>query len=167
MKNQDTGNEVRMSRSKEDLPESELEEELAELEPEKPIGLVQHLHMIGEKLLAITRKEKNPERKAEYFEVMAEILEEDGAEIQGMIEELNQELPEKVAQITREIDEKFAGASNYFLDAVELYIQYLSTEDPALVESALNSIKQGSIALEEADAKAQALYGVPEGSVEA
>ncbi len=84
-----------------------------------------------------------------------------------MIEELNQELPENVAQLTREIDEKFAGASNYFLDAVEFYMQYLENEDPDLIRNARNSIKQGAIMLEEADARAQSLYAVPEGSVEA
>lgn len=94
------------------------------------------------------------------------MLEEDANEIQAMIEKLNEEVPDSVAAITREIDEKFAEASNYFLDAIEDYLDFMENEDKVLLEQASRSIKQGAINLEEADAKAQTLYNLPSGKLD-
>jgi hypothetical protein len=146
----------------------DLETELEQLEPEKPMGIVQHLSLIGDKLVSISQKEKNPESKKEYYGFVSELLEENANEIQGMIEKLNStELSEKVAAITREIDEKFAGASNYFLDAIEFYYDFIETENCEDIVQAKNSIAEGVKLLEEADAKAQGLTSIPEGRVEA
>jgi len=149
------------------LEDIEISEELYDLVPEQPIGLIHHLKMVGDKLLEIAQNEGESEKRQQFYDEIFMIIEEDEMEIQGMIEELNQEVPENVALIIGDIDEKFANASNYFLDAIEYYYQFPETEDPAIVERAMNSIKEGSRILEEADAKAQALQSVPDGSVEA
>jgi len=134
---------------------------------EQPVGLISHLNMVGDKLLETSQQEEDEERKAQEYDIIAQILEEDGTEIQGMIEELNEEVPENVALITKEIDEKFAMASNYFLDAIEFYFDFLETENPEAIQKAKESIKEGARILEEADAKAQELTSVPEGTLEA
>lgn len=151
-----------------ETPGADLETELEQLEPEKPIGIVSHLQMIGDKLMSINKKEPDPEQRAEYYGFVGELLEETSQEIQSMIEKLNDpQLPEKVAEITSEIDEKFAGASNYFLDAIEFYMDFIETENYDDIEQARISITEGVKLLEEADAKAQSLSSVPRGSVEA
>ncbi|MCD4785132.1 MAG: hypothetical protein K8T10_15055 [Candidatus Eremiobacteraeota bacterium] len=148
----------------EELEEEELEEEEP---PEQAVGLISHLNMVGDKLLEVLEYEKDEETKIQKYQIVAQILEEDGSEIQGMIEELNEEVPEKVSIITKEIDEKFAMASNYFLDAIEYYFEFLDTENAESIQKAKESVKEGARILEEADAKAQELTSVPDGTLEA
>jgi len=80
-----------------------------------------------------------------------------------MLEDLTfQELPEKVAELTRDIDQAFIEASNLFLESIDYYRKFLEKEDPVLIEEARNIIQEGANQLEKADAKAQALENIPE-----
>lgn len=151
-----------------ELEMSELQKQIySELRPSKPVGIVPHISNVADILTDISQNITDPDDKADCFDVVYEVLNDDADDIKEMIDELNEEVPENVAFITKEIDEKFANASNYFLDAIEFYFQFIETEDPSHIDNAKKSIKEGARILEEADAKAQELSTVPKGNVEA
>ncbi|MCE1247316.1 MAG: hypothetical protein LWY06_11785 [Firmicutes bacterium] len=148
--------------------EPDLETELGQLDPEAPVGIVQHLQMIGSKLVSISNKEPDRGKRSEYYRFVGELLEEISDEIQEMTRNLEKnDLPEKVAALTAEIDENFVGASGKFLDAIEFYYDFIETENPEDIEQATQSITEGVVLLEEADAKARELSSLPSGSIEA
>lgn len=150
------------------LEMSELQKQIySELRPEKPVGIIPHISNVADILTDISQNITDPEEKGDCYDIVYEVLTDDADEIKEMIDELNEEVPENVAFITKEIDEKFANASNYFLDAIEFYFQFIEAEDPDHLENAKKSIKEGARLLEEADAKAQELSAVPKGNVEA
>lgn len=147
---------------------SELQRQIySELRPSKPTGMIPHISNVADILMDISQNISDPTEKSDCFDVVYEVLVDDADEIKEMIDELNEEVPENVAFITKEIDEKFANASNYFLDAIEFYFQFIEAESPDHIENAKKSITEGARILEEADAKAQELSAIPRGNVEA
>lgn len=118
----------------------------------KPVGLTAHLRGLAMVLMEISAKEKDDEKKDEYFKIIFDRLEKDAEEIKQMVEGLKlDEMPEKVAMICRDVDEKFMQASNCHMEAVEMLKEYIDTEDSKLVDKTMESLKIGASLLEQAD----------------
>jgi hypothetical protein len=118
----------------------------------KPVGLTAHLRGLAMVLMEISAKEKDDEKKDEYFKIIFDRLEKDAEEIKQMVEGLKlDEMPEKVAMICKDVDEKFMQASNCHMEAVEMLKEYIDTEDSKLVDKTMESLKIGASLLEQAD----------------
>ena len=142
----------------EDFELSELQENFySQIRSDSSEGIIGHLTRIGKHLTEIPKNAADEEEKFQYFEVIDRIIEEDGQVIQGMIDELDEEVPEQVAEITDKVDEKFAAACHCFLDVIDLYTDYLDDEDPKLLEDAKVILDKGSKILNEASKKADSL----------
>lgn len=143
--------------------QTQTEKVAEETEEAEAIGLITMLNYIGEDLLYIYENETDPEEKNNVYLEIDAVLSDIHSEITAMLEELTfQELPEKVAELTRDIDQAFIEASNLFLESIDYYRKFLEKEDPVLIEEARNIIQEGANQLEKADAKAQALENIPE-----
>lgn len=132
----------------------------ANAEPDN-ISLAQHLNTIADKLLIVSEKEKDPERKSEIFSRVFDLLENDALAIQDMVESLNDEAPDKVLELCRDLDENFAKSANFFLSAIDLLIEFLNTEDTDFIKQAKEDIGKGSELLKTAGEMMEDLSSIP------
>ena len=125
------------------------------------MSLAQHLDIVADKLLIVSEKEKDPERKSEIFNRVFDLLENDALTIQEMVESLNNEAPEKVLELCRDLDENFAKSANFFLSAIDLLIEFLNTEETDFIKQAKEDIGKGSELLKTAGEMAEELSSIP------
>lgn len=124
-------------------------------------SLAEHLNTIADKLFIVSEKEKDPERKAEIFNRVFDLLENDALTIQEMVESLNDEAPEKVLELCRDLDENFAKSANFFLSAIDLLIEFLNTEETDFIKQAKEEIGKGSELLKTAGEMMEGLKNIP------
>jgi hypothetical protein len=120
--------------------------------PAVKVGINAHLRGVAFMLREISQKEKDGEKKAEYFGVVAQRLQQDAQDIGEMMEDLEaDELPGALTELCQDIDGLFTGASNLHLDAINCMLEFMETEDPQAIDDSLQMLKEGSALLEQAD----------------
>ncbi len=132
---------------------------------EMPGGITGKLYYFAQILRAIREEEKNPDKLREYNEEIQQELMDMSEEIRQMMEELySDDLPEKVAELTRDIDDKFDEASSLHLDAVEMMLEYIETAQENLIDQAMETLEKAGGLLEHASMLAEAFSEPGEGN---
>ncbi len=124
-------------------------------------SLADHLNIIADKLLIVSEKEKDQDRKAEIFHRVFDLLENDALTIQDMVESLNNDAPDKVLELCKDLDENFAKSANFFLSAIDLLIEFLNTEEKDFLIQAKEDIGKGSELLKTAGEMVEELSSIP------
>lgn len=138
------------------------ENETCQVEGERqPQGIAEHLEELARIILSISEKEQDEEKKLEYFQYIFNVLEQDALELQSIIEELNEELPEQVQEACLEVDKNMARSSNFFLEAINYMVEFMETEKVKFIEKARESIQMGSESLDKAEQINQQLGEIP------
>lgn len=134
----------------------------------KAIGITAHLRGMANMLREISKKEQDPERKAELFDKSRGRLTLDAREIEAMIDDLEgHELPGISTEVCEHIDGLFFDASNNHLDAISCLMGFMETENPQFIEDALEFLKQGASILEQADGMTREMQSLTEQNYEA
>lgn len=124
-----------------------------------PIGIIQKLWEIGNVLLSTSQEEVDSQKRKKIYNKLSRQLEKEAEAIQILAGKLDNEVSEKVRKKCMQIDEKFLGASNLFLDAIDIFQQFIETESPELIDDGLKCMMDGAAQLEEGNELAKALTG--------
>jgi hypothetical protein len=128
-----------------------IEEEAA---PESSTGIIQRLLNIGNELQDIVENVDDPEEKRTYFEEVALILDELTVQIQQMVDMFSSQgdeplVSEMVMEFVQMVDKQYLAASELFLSAIQLYYNFMETEDETFIGEALERVETGSLRLEQ------------------
>jgi hypothetical protein len=114
-----------------------------------PVGIIQRLWEIGSLLYSLGQEGADAKKKERYYKNIKIRLEKDRAEIQKMLEQLNDGgLSEKVRNLCGEIDEKYVASFNLFLDGIDYFLRYMETGEIELVDEGQKILMEGAGLLE-------------------
>jgi hypothetical protein len=115
-----------------------------------PVGIIQRLWEIGSLLYSLEQEGADAEKKGRYYKNISIRLEKDQAEIQKMLNQLNDgSMPEKVRNLCGEIDEKYIASFNLFLDGIDYFLRYMETGEIELVDEGQRILMEGADLLEQ------------------
>lgn len=109
--------------------------ELEIIEHEK-VDLTEHLRIISDDLLAISKSENDPTQKTEFFKGIKEELELVISELQEDMDIFHQDMPEKVAEICKDMDKNLMECQKLYENAIGEMLKFIHSENPDLIVSA-------------------------------
>lgn len=107
-----------------------------EIIEEEKVDLTDHLRTIADDLLEVSKSTDDPDQKEEFFRGIKEELEMVIAELQEDMEIFHEEMPDKIAEICRDMEKNLQECQDLYENAINILLKFIENKNPELIADA-------------------------------